>query len=181
MRWSPLLVACAALATFVTVRIASVPDFHTAVRTLLDGAPDRTERLRLLRVVAAEGAALARGGELQAQTIAAAAAIALDDGRAYERIVALHGGLAPLRPGAPAPPPGQRDALAAVAALGEPWLRPLLVAAALESGGDRAGASALYRMAEEGALLARRHTPAGTVEEHRLAVELARAGRERCR
>ena len=182
VRWRAVVLVCAGLAAaLVIVFGAKRPDFADAVREVHDGALDRSQRLRALRLLVDQGVARARGGDLHAQTIAAAGAIALDDTAAYERIVALHGGLAPLLPGAPPPPAPEREALAVIASLGEPWLRSLLLGHGLESAGDAAAARARFAMAEAGANLARRQTPAGVKAENRLAVELARAGQARCR
>ena len=182
MRWRRFVLVGAGLAAaLVIVFGGSRPDFADVVREVHDGALDRSQRLRALRQLVDLGGARARGGDLHAQTVAAAGAIALDDIAAYERVVALHGGLAPLLPGAPPRPAPEREALAVVASLGEPWLRSLLLGHGLESAGDAAGARVRFAMAEAGANLARRQTPAGIEAQNRLAVELARAGLARCR
>lgn len=155
--------------------------FDAGVRELTDGALDRKARLRVLRTLADAGYERAVHGDLRATTIAAMAAVALDDDPAYERVTALHSGLAPLLPGSPVLPPDVRGQWLEEASLGEPYLRSLLEGHQLEAAGDRVGARRCFEQSEAAATLWRRQKGSQLLPDCQLALRLARAGLERCR
>ncbi len=129
-------------------------DHVAALRMLTDGAPDRDERLRFLRVLAASGEqAIAAEGPRTA-LLAGAAAIALADREAYARIVAAAGPAAALLAGTATAWPATRaeaEALAVEAACGENWLRRLLIGHWLRAAGDPEAAAELARAADAAA------------------------------
>jgi len=107
-----------------------------ALQVVLDGSPDRDQRLRELAIVRDAGLQAARNGDVRAGLLAAMASIDLEDAGSYRQAIELVGSRTAYLPGG-----GREDPeLLEDAALGEPYLRALMLASAAEIRGDRASA-----------------------------------------